>query len=100
MEVCWRGINAAHDDKERSRRYLDISPSLYQLWLDALIATSREFDEEFSESIETARRDRAGGPSHDWRLDGTRSPLHVCSSGLHAARWTSFQAHRAIGILR
>jgi hemoglobin-like flavoprotein len=40
--------------RSHSRRYLDITPSLYQVWLDALIVTAGEFDGEFSESIETA----------------------------------------------
>lgn len=39
-----------------SRWDRDISPELYDLWLESLIATAREFDQEFSEEVELAWR--------------------------------------------
>lgn len=39
-----------------SRRRLDISPSLYHLWLETLIATARDFDRDFSERVERSWR--------------------------------------------
>ena len=39
-----------------SRWDRDISPDLYDLWLESLIATAREFDLEFTEEIELAWR--------------------------------------------
>lgn len=44
--------------RERSRthdrRHLNIEPHLYQFWLDAMIETAKEFDEEWDESVESA----------------------------------------------
>lgn len=39
-----------------SRWDRDISPELYDLWLESLIATAREFDLEFNEEVELAWR--------------------------------------------
>lgn len=39
-----------------SRWERDISPGLYDLWLESLIATAREFDLEFNEEVELAWR--------------------------------------------
>lgn len=39
-----------------SRWDRDIHPDLYDLWLESLIATAREFDPEFTEEIELAWR--------------------------------------------
>ncbi|MGB5622850.1 MAG: globin [Gammaproteobacteria bacterium] len=39
-----------------SRRDRDIDPDLYDLWLENLIATAREFDLEFNEEVELAWR--------------------------------------------
>ncbi|MDR5866853.1 globin [Halomonas koreensis] len=38
------------------RRHLDIRPGLYDLWLEALIATLRDYDPECSEEVELAWR--------------------------------------------
>lgn len=46
--------------RTHSRRHLDIAPSLYELWLDTLVATARDHDPEFSESIEAAWRKLLG----------------------------------------
>jgi hemoglobin-like flavoprotein len=42
-----------HSNKER-----DIRPELYDLWLDALIQTVREFDSKFSYAVETVWREK------------------------------------------
>ena len=42
--------------RSHSRRQLDISPSLYHLWLETLIATARDFDNEFSAKTEASWR--------------------------------------------
>lgn len=42
--------------RSHSKRHLDIAPSLYEHWLETLIATAREFDGQFSESVERAWR--------------------------------------------
>ena len=42
--------------RSHSHRRLDISPSLYNLWLETLIATVRDFDSEFSHRIEASWR--------------------------------------------
>lgn len=39
-----------------SRRERDIPPALYDLWLDSLVATVREFDPRFNDEIELAWR--------------------------------------------
>ena len=39
-----------------SRRERDIPPVLYDLWLDSLVATVREFDPRFTDEIELAWR--------------------------------------------
>ncbi|MDN3522977.1 globin [Halomonas ramblicola] len=39
-----------------SRAYLDISPSLYDLWLESLIDTVRAFDAQFDDEVELAWR--------------------------------------------
>ena len=43
--------------ESHNRHNLDIQPELYDLWLDAIIKTAREFDEQWNEEIETAWRD-------------------------------------------
>lgn len=42
--------------RSHSKRHLDIAPSLYNHWLETLIATARDFDGEFSERVEKAWR--------------------------------------------
>jgi len=39
---------------QHGRRQLDISADLYDIWLDSLLATVREFDPDFSPEIEQA----------------------------------------------
>lgn len=39
-----------------SKRHLDISPSLYEIWLEVLTATARDFDPEFSDAVEISWR--------------------------------------------
>ncbi len=39
-----------------NREHLDIQPELYELWLDNLILTAEEFDEQWNEKIEHAWR--------------------------------------------
>lgn len=36
------------------RHHLDIKPALYELWLSSVIATAREFDHLWNESVEDA----------------------------------------------
>ena len=43
------GVAASH-----SKRRLNITPSLYELWLDALIETARDYDTEFDARVESA----------------------------------------------
>lgn len=38
--------------RSHSRRHLDIPPSLYELWLESLVLTAKEFDPEFSLDVE------------------------------------------------
>ena len=47
-----------------NRHHLDIKPELYELWLDALIKTASEFDDQWSEKIETDWRDILGSVIH------------------------------------
>lgn len=42
---------------EHGRRRLDISPHLYELWLESLIATAREHDPGFEDAVEDAWRE-------------------------------------------
>lgn len=42
--------------KTHDRNHLDIKPDLYALWLDSLVATAREFDSQWDDSIESAWR--------------------------------------------
>lgn len=42
---------ATHD-----RRHLDIKPPMYDFWLEAIVATAREFDPQWNESVEAAWR--------------------------------------------
>lgn len=49
-----------------SRARLDIAPSLYDLWLETLIDTVRDFDEQFGEEVELA-----------WRLVLTRGIVYM-----------------------
>ena len=42
--------------RQHDRHHLNIEPDLYDLWLEALIDTVREFDNEFDEEIENAWR--------------------------------------------
>ena len=46
--------------KRHDRHHLNIEPELYGLWLEALIATVREFDTEFDLSVENAWRSVLG----------------------------------------
>jgi hemoglobin-like flavoprotein len=46
--------------ERHSRRGLDISPSLYTLWLETLVRTAREFDPEFNAQVELAWRGLLG----------------------------------------
>ena len=46
--------------KRHDRHHLNIEPDLYSLWLEALIATVREFDPEFDLSVEKAWRSVLG----------------------------------------
>lgn len=39
-----------------NRHHLDITPELYDLWLEALVATARKFDPEWDDSVESAWR--------------------------------------------
>lgn len=43
-------------DRARShdRYHLNIKPELYQLWLSSILATSKEFDQEWNREIEAA----------------------------------------------
>lgn len=43
-----------------SRRQLDIRPELYDLWLESLLATAREFDPRFDAQAESAWRNVLG----------------------------------------
>ena len=43
--------------KRHARDALDIRPELYDVWLDALIATARELDSEFDDETETVWRE-------------------------------------------
>ena len=47
-----------------NRHHLDIKPELYDLWLDSLVDTAREFDHEWSDSIESAWRTILGFVIH------------------------------------
>lgn len=38
------------------RDHLDIQPELYEVWLETIIATARDFDEEWSDGVEAAWR--------------------------------------------
>lgn len=42
--------------KRHDRHHLNIEPELYEFWLEALIDTAREFDDEFNEEVEQAWR--------------------------------------------
>jgi hemoglobin-like flavoprotein len=42
--------------KQHDRHHLDIEPELYELWLEALIDTVRECDNEFNAEVEQAWR--------------------------------------------
>ena len=39
-----------------SKRNYNIKPELYDVWLDCMVATAREFDPEFSDDVELAWR--------------------------------------------
>ncbi|WIO75049.1 hypothetical protein QP938_03845 [Porticoccaceae bacterium LTM1] len=41
---------------KHNRAHLDIRPELYDLWLECLIDTAREFDSEFTEELELVWR--------------------------------------------
>jgi len=43
--------------ERHGRDALDIRPELYELWLDALVATARELDDEFDDETETLWRE-------------------------------------------
>jgi hemoglobin-like flavoprotein len=42
--------------KRHDRHHLNIEPELYELWLEALIDTVREYDNEFDAEVEQAWR--------------------------------------------
>ena len=42
--------------KRHDRHHLNIEPELYDNWLESLIDTAREFDDEFDEEVEKAWR--------------------------------------------
>jgi hemoglobin-like flavoprotein len=42
--------------RTHSHHRLDISPSLYRLWLDTLIDTAREYDSHFDDEVESSWR--------------------------------------------
>lgn len=42
--------------KRHDRHNLNIDPELYDFWLEALIDTAREFDDEFNAEVEQAWR--------------------------------------------
>ena len=42
--------------RRHDRHHLNIDPELYDLWLEALIDTAREFDDEFDAEVEQAWR--------------------------------------------
>ncbi len=42
--------------RSHSRRQLDVRPSHYELWLDALVNTASDFDPHFSDGVELAWR--------------------------------------------
>jgi hemoglobin-like flavoprotein len=44
--------------RRHSRKELDIRPELYDLWLECLLQTVREFDPRFNAKTETAWRNR------------------------------------------
>ena len=46
--------------RSHSKKHLDISPSLYALWLDCLIETAREHDSEFDTLLEATWRELLG----------------------------------------
>jgi len=46
----------AERSRTHDRNHLDIRPVLYDLWLDALINTAREFDRHWDETTEDAWR--------------------------------------------
>lgn len=53
-------VESLAEIKERAtthdRNHLNIEPRLYDIWLEAIIATAREFDDQWTESIEAAWR--------------------------------------------
>jgi len=56
----------AHDQlasltRKHSRSQLDIRPEFYETWLDCLIATLSEKDDQFSEEVEQAWRESLRG---------------------------------------
>lgn len=71
-----------------SRTHLDIRPGLYDLWLDALVATARRFDDRFDDDVELAWRlvmtpgivyitfyyDRVAGPPGPRAPDASTTP--------------------------
>ena len=42
--------------ESHNRKHMDIRPEFYDIWLDCLIYTVRQFDAEFSEDVELAWR--------------------------------------------
>lgn len=50
--------------KTHDRHHLDITPELYDLWLESLVATAREFDGEWDDSVESAWRTILGFVIH------------------------------------
>ena len=60
MLVAWeRPEGHAHLERvaeRHNRKELDIRPGLYDVWLDCLIATVKEFDSDFDPNVERAWR--------------------------------------------
>lgn len=55
------GLRELNDRAEtHSRAKLDIAPHLYDLWLDAVVETGREFDSGWTPAVESAWRTTLG----------------------------------------
>ena len=70
-----RDLAATH-----SREHLNIGAELYDLWLDSLLATVREFDAEFDETVEAAWEGVMGVGIRYLLAHYDDPPLHVYRS--------------------
>jgi hemoglobin-like flavoprotein len=52
--LAWRELDRLAELHNRS--HLDIRPGLYDVWLDCLLATARDFDPEMTPDVEVAWR--------------------------------------------